>query len=494
MQELDDNALLREYAERGSEDAFASLVTRHIDKVYSVAMRHTGNPAEAEEITQVVFVIFAKKSRGLRKGVLLSGWFYHTARLTSVTFVRSEVRRARRQQEAFMQNVLNESDAEAWAQIAPLLDAAMAHLNETDRHAVVLRFFDRKSMKEVGDAMGATEDAAKKRVARALEKLRKYFSKHGIASTTAIIGNAISTNSVQIAPAGLAKSVAATAVAKSAAVSSSTLTLIKGALKVMAWTKAKTAVIAGVGILLAAGTTTVIVERVVANPGTSSSGPAWADDPAKWQLNSRTLDSLPPAFILRPTRFAGGGGSVGTGKRQLARDDTVKDLIASAYSFGGTRTVYPPDLPTNRLDYLYTLPGHPEESLKRELKNRFGLTAHTENREMDVYRLRVKNSSPPNLKLHPGKDWNSSWNGGVNGATIVNESLGGFIGTIEGRMERPVLDETGLNGRYDLWINWQPRTGESAQDALRRASLEQLGWELVPDRASIEVLVVEKAK
>src|SRR6516165_9348289 len=112
MHELDDSALLREYVEHESEEAFATLVARHINKVYSVALRHTRNPHQAEEITQAVFVILAKKARGLSSGVVLSGWLYQTARLTSVTFLRSEIRRTRREQEACMQNVLDEPPAD----------------------------------------------------------------------------------------------------------------------------------------------------------------------------------------------------------------------------------------------------------------------------------------------------------------------------------------------------------------------------------------------
>jgi RNA polymerase sigma factor (sigma-70 family) len=108
MQELDDIGLLRRYVHGNSEEAFAGLVTRHINKVYSVALRHTRNPHQAEEITQAVFVILAKKARGLGSRVVLSGWLYQTARLTSVTFLRSEIRRTRREQEAHMQNVVDE--------------------------------------------------------------------------------------------------------------------------------------------------------------------------------------------------------------------------------------------------------------------------------------------------------------------------------------------------------------------------------------------------
>lgn len=248
MQERDDYSLLREYAEHASEQAFAELVTRHVNKVYSVALRHTGNPHQAEEITQAVFVILAKKSRGLRRGVILSGWLYETARLTSVTFLRSEIRRTRREQEAHMQKLANESDDGVWSQIVPLLDEALEALNEGERHAVVLRFFDQKSLKEVGQAVGASEDAAKKRVTRAVEKLRKYFSRRGVNSTTTVIATALSANSVQAAPAGLAKAAVSVAIAKNAALGSSTL--IKGALKVMFWTKAKTTVVLGIGALL----------------------------------------------------------------------------------------------------------------------------------------------------------------------------------------------------------------------------------------------------
>src|ERR1700728_1909245 len=131
MQELDDIALLRQYTERGSEEAFATLVARHVNKVYSVALRHTRNPHQAEEITQAVFVILARKSSRLGKRVILEGWLYQTARLTALAFIRSEIRRARREQEAYMQTISNESESDVWKQIAPSLDAAIAGLNET---------------------------------------------------------------------------------------------------------------------------------------------------------------------------------------------------------------------------------------------------------------------------------------------------------------------------------------------------------------------------
>jgi RNA polymerase sigma factor (sigma-70 family) len=268
MQALDDIDLLREYVDHDSEEAFAILVARHINKVYSVAFRQTGNPHQAEEITQAVFVILAEKSRRLGKGVVLSGWLYQTARLTAVTFIRSEIRRARREQEAHVQSTLNESESEAWPQIAPLLDTALAGLGQKDRNAIVLRFFDGKSTREVGTALGASEEAAKKRVHRALEKLRKFFTKRGVTLSVSAIAGAVSANSVQAAPVGL--TISAVAAAKGSAVTASTLTLVKGTIKMMTWAKIKTAALVGTAVILATGTT-VVVNRVVAEPGTNSS-------------------------------------------------------------------------------------------------------------------------------------------------------------------------------------------------------------------------------
>jgi len=262
MQELDDISLLREYIDHDSEDAFKALVVRHVNKVYSIALRHARNPHQAEEITQAVFVILARQARQLGSRVILSGWLCRTARLTAVTFLRSETRRARREQEAYMQNPLVETGSDVWPQIAPLLDAAMAGLNEADYHAVVLRFFDGKSMREVGAALGASEDAAKMRVNRAVEKLRRFFARRGIVVPVAVLTAAISASSVQSAPAALAKTATAVALAKGATVSTPTLTLIHGVLKIMAWTKAKTAIVAGVVTLLMAGTATVVVKKM----------------------------------------------------------------------------------------------------------------------------------------------------------------------------------------------------------------------------------------
>jgi RNA polymerase sigma factor (sigma-70 family) len=259
MSELDDHQLLAEFARCRSEAAFTELVRRYAGLVYSTAFRFCNNPHHAEEITQAVFIILARKAETLSPRVVLSGWFYQTARLTAANFVKGEIRRRHREQEAVMQSTLHETDSTGWEQIAPLLDAAMGALGETDRNAVLLRYFENRTSSEIGVALRMNEETARKRVNRALEKLRHFFVKRGVTVSSVALSGAISANSVQPISAFMVKSISAVALAKGAAASTSTLTLVKEALKIMAWTKVKTAIISGVVVLLAAGTITPII-------------------------------------------------------------------------------------------------------------------------------------------------------------------------------------------------------------------------------------------
>ena len=203
-----DLTLLREYATGNSETAFAALVERHIHLVYSVALRQVRDPHLAEEVTQAVFIILARKAGSLGDNIILPGWLCRVARYASAKAVRTQLRRQRREQEAFMQSILDRggdasSQPEIWKQIAPLLDHALDKLSRKDHDALVLRFFQKKNFADVGAALGASEDAAKMRVSRALEKLRRFFHQRGVDSTAATIAENITARSIQAAPAAL---------------------------------------------------------------------------------------------------------------------------------------------------------------------------------------------------------------------------------------------------------------------------------------------------
>ena len=247
MAELNDMVLLAEYGRLESEEAFANLVKRHVDLVYSIALRHVHVPAHAEEITQAVFIILARKAGNLGHLQVLEGWMHETTRLTALNFLRGERRRQFREQEAYMESSLQtQPDTDAWKSFAPLLDEAMAQLNSKDRDSLILRFFKDRSVREVADAMGLKENAAQQRILRAVEKLRSFFSRRGVVVPAAAVTAAITAHSVQAAPGSLAISVTAVAVAKGTVASTSTLILIKGALKTMAWTKFQSTIAAGV--------------------------------------------------------------------------------------------------------------------------------------------------------------------------------------------------------------------------------------------------------
>jgi uncharacterized protein (TIGR03435 family) len=488
MTETEDISLLRRYTEENSEAAFATLVERHINKVYSVALRHTRNPHQAEEITQAVFVILVKKARSLGKRVILSGWLYQAARLTSVTFLRSEIRRKYREQEAHMQNILDEPPPdETWAQIAPLLDAAMAKLNEADRNAVVLRFFDGKSMSEVGAALGASEEAAKKRVNRALEKLHKFFTKRGVVSTTAIIAGTISSHSVQAAPAALGQTISAVALAKGAAASASTLTLVKGALKVMAWTKAKTVLAIGVGLLLAAGAATETIKQI---QKTRFGENQWR----RPDITSDDLDSLSPEVDILPTIFPQRGDAAANGRKFLGIRQSVADVVSVAYNWPQARMIFPEGAPPGQYDYVATLAGGSREALRDKIKDKLGLVGHNELKNENALLLIMQNPNAPGLHPSiPGSTDNMIVNGNRVEIKWQNERIAKIDDYLQEASPLPIVDATGTTERYSIDITWVENLRDPEHTALQNVLREQLGLVLVPTNMPIEMLVVEKA-
>ena len=270
MIEIDDHQLLAEFARDDYQAAFATLVERYVNLVYSVALRQTRNTHAAQEVTQAVFILLARKAGKLSPRTVVSGWLCQTARLTSANYLRTEYRRSQREHEAFMQSQVDDKTTdETWQSIAPLLDDALGKLGERDRNAIILRFLENKSLAQVGNVFGVSDDAAKMRVNRALEKLRKIFRNRGVTLTGTLIIDAVSANSVQTAPVGLEATITAMAV-KGAMISATITTLMNGTMKTMTWLKLKFAAGVSITIIAVAGITTVALSEIgVADDGTT---------------------------------------------------------------------------------------------------------------------------------------------------------------------------------------------------------------------------------
>jgi uncharacterized protein (TIGR03435 family) len=498
MPDVSDMDLLRDYQRQSSEEAFAELVRRHINLVYSAALRHAGIAAHAEEITQAVFVILARKAAGLRPDTILDAWLYETTRWTALSFLRGERRRQWREQEAYMQSTFRESTGDpVWHQLSPLLDEAMARLGKKEREAVVLRFFREKSLREVAAALQVTEAAAQSRVHRALEKLHRYFARGGVSSTTAIIAGAISAHSIQAAPAALAKAVTAVAFAKGATAGGSTLTLIKGALKIMAWTKAKMAIVSGVVVLIAAGTTTITVKEIQAHR-TYSSHPWQGKEGVIMdeQVNQPSQVRILPSKFHTPDWAILHGKLIGTGV-------SAQNVVASAYGYvTTTRVVFSASLPTNRCDYIACLPYGPganEKALQAEVKRVFGVVGKIETRAMDVWLLKVKYPNAPGLKRN-NKDHGNGLFTKPYGFHGWHEAMYHLAYSLEDKAGVPVFDQTrltdffGFDLRFDFDLNCTESDLKNHDwDAVNQA-LGKLGLELVPSNMPLKMLVVENVK
>src|ERR1043166_1966753 len=216
----DDCELLRQYAEAGSEDAFAELVHRHLPLVYSAALRQAhGDGTAAEDIAQTVFVDLARKAGSLSGRLRLASWLYTSTRFASAKVLRGEQRRRLRESAAAeMQEPACQSGTErAWVELSPVLDEAMSLLDPGERDVILLRFFEGRQLKEVGAALGLSEDAARMRVNRALETLRSVLASRGVTPSAAALATVLSCEGGKAGPAGLASRISGSALRGGAA-------------------------------------------------------------------------------------------------------------------------------------------------------------------------------------------------------------------------------------------------------------------------------------
>src|SRR5436190_6292903 len=221
---MDDIELLRRYARENSEEAFTELVRRYLGLVYHAACRQLGSEAHAaDDVTQKVFTLFARKASALSGHANPAAWLHATTRFAALEVLRAERRRRAREQQAFlMYQIAEDSSAPHWEQLQPVIDDALARLEARDREAVLLRFFAGLPLAEIGARLRVTENTARMRIERALEKLRGHLALRGVASSAAALATTLAQHSALAAPAGLAASVTASALAGGASAAAGT--------------------------------------------------------------------------------------------------------------------------------------------------------------------------------------------------------------------------------------------------------------------------------
>lgn len=264
---LEDRQLLHDYVERCSGSAFAELVRRHVDAVYSAALRRVnGDRALAEDVVQCVFTDFARKAAQLPSGTVPGGWLHrHTGFVASHHIDRERRRRAREQQAVAMNALTDAAEDATWQRTAPLLDEALDELPTSDRDAIVLRFFEKRDFRAVGHALGVSDDTAQKRVSRALEKLRGLLTGRGVTSTGAALSAIMLANTVTQAPAALVSALPSRSLAGAATAGGTLISASAGLSLAARWKLAAMA-----AVLLAAGAAPFLIQRAGQQAGALS--------------------------------------------------------------------------------------------------------------------------------------------------------------------------------------------------------------------------------
>lgn len=273
----------------------------------------------------------------------------------------------------------------------------------------------------------------------------------------------------------------------------------------MAWTHAKTAIVVGAGILLAAGTTTVVVTQIHnhSNQVVSNKIPD-NDNSIYW--NSSKLFALPPNILaLRQSHFANARGAIvavqaGLFHKQECRmagaGQSLRYVLSMAYLASPVRIILPPDAPQGLFDFLITLPATSQQQqikrLQNEITRQTGLAGHEETIETNVLVLRLANGGAHGLTPVSGGYSSEEDRGGKR--YCKGQTIGVIAGDVEYVLNEPVVDETGMNGRYDFVLDQKSLTGKASREEIEKMLMDQFGMELVPATRPIDMLVVENAK
>lgn len=283
MERLPDHELLREYAASGSDEAFGELVRRHLGLVRGVALRQLRDEHLAVEVSQAVFLALARKAGGLPTGTVVAGWLFRATRFAAGKLARDEERRSRHEREAAMAHFESIADEtaceEAWAGVAPLMNEALEALPLKDREAVLLRFFERRSFAEVGGDLGTSEDAAKMRVSRALERMRRFFRQRNVLLGAATLAGALESHAATPVPEHVTRAVSAS-LAGTGGTMAQIIHQADAILRHWQWLRVRRWLV-GLGLLLIAGGLLWVAGNV-SRWRRNSAGPAWPQPVQQW--------------------------------------------------------------------------------------------------------------------------------------------------------------------------------------------------------------------
>jgi len=330
-----------------------------------------------------------------------------------------------------------------------------------------------------------------------LEKLHLYFKKQGVSSTTGIIAGELSAHSIHAAPMTLAGSVTAVALAKGAAVSGSTLSLIKGTMKIMAWAKMKMTFAVGMGaLLLAVGTTLVTVGQT----SKSVTDDSWRDLSHFMSQSAMEADlaATPPQVTILPTIHPDWGSMWWADRtgRMLGMNSSLTNLLMDAYGIRNTHMIFPGPMAGGKYDFIANLPQGSDTALQAKIKELFGVVGHKAVLDTPVWVLRAGDPDKLNASVSKKKSPHQE-SKYVDGKTLVvmeDESAAKLASALEGwLLQAPVLDRTGRAGRYDLNLSWDHSDKPKSTAALID-QLHQAGFELVASREKLEMLTVENVK
>jgi RNA polymerase sigma factor (sigma-70 family) len=346
---MSDWELLEQYARTGDAAAFEALVARHVDLVYSCARRRVRDLHLAQDVTQVVFAVLARKAGSIPKGTVLEGWLFKTTRYAAANALRSKRRREKHERRAATMAQTQQNAQAEWSEFEPHLEDAMARLKSPERDAVLLRYFKDMSMRQVADALAIGEDAAAKRVSRALERLRRFFSDRGLSISAGLLGTALLAHAVEAAPAPFVQGLAASSVTAGAGALAAQVSQVMHAL---AWTRAKLALTGtvGGGVILVVLTWLITLATAQVNSPKAAAATAPASHPAAQQV-SRIAPGWPVALP---------GNITGTPAiADLDGDGTLEIVVPTMYrgDANGQPTIANAQPRLERLVHAYRLDG-----------------------------------------------------------------------------------------------------------------------------------------